>query len=49
MDSPKLILTLTDAISTIDLGENDDDVLNEVSRHWFMHYHTQWYQSACIE
>jgi hypothetical protein len=31
MDSPKMILAPTDATMSLEMGENDEDVLNEVS------------------
>jgi hypothetical protein len=31
LDSPKMILTLVDAIETLELGENEEEALNEVS------------------
>lgn len=30
LDTPKMILTLEDASLTIELGESDEDILNEV-------------------
>jgi hypothetical protein len=31
MESPKMIQTLDDALLTLEVGETEDDILNEVS------------------
>jgi hypothetical protein len=49
MNSPKMILSLADATATLDLGDTDDDTLNEVGAVPSYSPCTESYQPAFLE
>lgn len=49
MESTKLILNLEDALVTINVGETDADILNEVSLNFLVEAQAELYQQAGFE
>ena len=49
MESTKMILNLEDALVTIDIGEAEGDILNEVSIIFLIEAQAELYQQACFE
>jgi len=49
MESTKLILNLEDAVATINVGEAEADIMNEVGVNVLLEAQAELYQSACFE